>query len=37
LARVGLAQIYQQIEVLLGPVVRMHIDPHQVSSPRSRG
>jgi hypothetical protein len=28
LARVGLAQVYQQIEELLGPVVRVHIDPH---------
>ncbi len=27
-ARVGLAQVHQQIDIVLGPVVRVHVDPH---------
>jgi len=34
---VGPAQVDQQVQIVVGPVVRMHIDPHQVSSPRALG
>jgi DNA-binding transcriptional ArsR family regulator len=35
-ARVGLAQVHEQIEIVVGPVVRVYVDPHStLSSPRS--
>jgi hypothetical protein len=37
-ARVRLAQVHQQVEVVIGPVVRVYIDPHDANAlPRSRG
>jgi hypothetical protein len=37
-ARVGLARVRQQIKIVIGPVVRVYVDPHDVlSSPRSPG
>jgi hypothetical protein len=36
-ACVGPAQVCQQVDVVIGPIVRMHVDPHEINSPRSPG
>jgi hypothetical protein len=35
--RAGLTQVHQQVDVVLGPVVRVHVDSHLASPPRSLG